>query len=172
MFTSGGVGQRVYHSAASYRDTSGVLTIFVRLRGVQDGYIFLSQTTHVEDVSLYWIILGSHKNTLSWIRRGKDQRATKFRIDTPGIMSGDEWRGFLFKYYGRGGADNAGRLSVYYEGSGLELMSWHDPSPLDINWVSFSTYKTCDLEIAYDCQARDSYSTANAFKGQDRKSVV
>jgi len=106
--------------------------------------------------STFWhfqIILGSYNNQFSEIRRTKQAQA-KVKLNTPGIMTNKQWRGFVIKYNPK-----FGNLWVFPEGGDLPLLHWKDLEPLEISYYSFTAYRQRLLEVAYDCRPKDNYSS-------------
>lgn len=91
-------------------------------------------------------MLGSYDNKMSEIRKSKWNDEV-FKVKTPGILSEQQFRGFLIKYN-----RYKGELSVYSEGIPQPLLYWKDSDPLNVRFVSFSAYEGVLVQVAFNCK--------------------
>ncbi len=96
-------------------------------------------------------MLGSYSNTLSEIRKSKWGEAV-FTLNTPGILSEQQFRGFVIKWNKK-----SGELWVFSEGSELPLLHWIDPDPLSVNYISFAAYTNIIVQVAFNCKISNEY---------------
>lgn len=75
-------------------------------------------------------------------------------MNTPGILSDRQYRGFLIRYN-----PSTGALYVFAEGSEVPLLHVVDADPLRINYFAFATWNNRVVQVAFNCQAKDSYSS-------------
>ena len=59
---------------------------------------------------------------------------TLIRVDTPGIVSIDQWRSFWISY-----DNNTGRLQVGRQGE-LSFMETNESEPIDVQYLGYATY--------------------------------
>ncbi len=93
--------------------------------------------------------MGAYNNKVSEIRRGY---GLENKMNTPGIMSDFQYRGFIVRYNPRRG------IYVFAEGYEIPLLHLVDPNPLKINYFAFSTWANRIIKVAFDCKAKDAHS--------------
>lgn len=74
-------------------------------------------------------------------------------MNTPGILSENQYRGFVLRYN-----PNTGGIYVFSEGNDIPLLYLMDPNPLRINYFTFSTWDNRVIQVVFNCKAKDSYS--------------
>jgi len=169
------------HSAFPYFNEDGVLELFVRFKGPADGHVVLLSNQNASDVDnryivslknsinliVYWVQttglkdftvvsqigIGSYNNKISEIRRDKPEKL-EFKLNTPGILSAYQYRGFVIRYN-----PSEGGVSVFAEGSDLPLLHLIDPNPLQIKFFGFATWHNRITQAAFDCRAKDDHSS-------------
>lgn len=115
------------------------------------------------------ISLGAYNNKVSEIRRG---HILEHKTNTPGILSEHQYRGFLVRYNPR-----TGGIDVFPEGSDIPLLHLDDPNPLMIKYFAFSTWDNRVVQVAFNCKAKDAYSSlplndADDMSGQRKTSMI
>ncbi|XP_071824781.1 macrophage mannose receptor 1-like isoform X2 [Apostichopus japonicus] len=115
------------------------------VRATNDVHISLSSSNTGEG-QMYEIVIGGWGNTQSVIRLCPTC-AHEVEVETIGILSGTQFRGFEITYT----AD--GLISVYKYGEGIPFMEWTDPNPFQVNYIGYSTgygsdgeFKFCNLD--------------------------
>lgn len=115
-----------------------------QVRASNDVHIALS-SSNTGQGQMYEVVIGGWGNTQSVIRTC-GQCAHVAEVQTIGILSASEFRGFVITY------ESNGYIAVYKYGEGIPFMFWTDPDPFQINYVGYSTgygsegeYKFCDL---------------------------
>ncbi|GLV45926.1 uncharacterized protein CBL_11723 [Carabus blaptoides fortunei] len=101
-----------------------------RVRASNDAHLALTNGPGESD-PMYEIFIGGWGNTKSVIRRNRT-KPEKIEAETPGILNGDEFRGFWVRW--GNGSVAAGR-----EGEGAPFVEWHDPEPFQINHIGVCT---------------------------------
>nr|XP_006816218.1 PREDICTED: uncharacterized protein LOC102809517 [Saccoglossus kowalevskii] len=107
----------------------GVTRTDFEVKANNDVHIALSEEERVID-PMYEIVLGASGNTRSVIRRGSLSNEKK-SVQTPGIVSMNEWRSFWISW-------SNGEIKVGREGE-APFIQWKDPDPLPVNFVGYST---------------------------------
>lgn len=114
------------------------------VKATNDVHVALSSSNTGEG-QMYEIVIGGWGNTQSVIRLCPSC-PHEVEVETIGILSGSEFRGFVITY----GSD--GPISVFKYGEGIPFMEWTDPNPFQVNYVGYSTgygsdgeFKFCEL---------------------------
>ncbi|XP_066277320.1 C3 and PZP-like alpha-2-macroglobulin domain-containing protein 8 [Branchiostoma lanceolatum] len=92
---------------------------------------------------MYEIVIGGDGNTRSFIRR--DVGARLVEVDTPGILSDTEFRGFWI------GGSVDGTISVGKQGEQTPFMQWTDPHPLPVIYVGYTTAYGSTGDFKFSC---------------------
>ncbi|XP_047000999.1 uncharacterized protein LOC124616700 isoform X2 [Schistocerca americana] len=101
-----------------------------KVKTPNDAHIALT-TGPAESDPMYEIFIGGWGNTKSIIRKNR-QKPDKVEVETPGILSGDEFRGFWIRW-------SAGSIACGKEGEAHPFMSWDDPEPFGIGYYGVCT---------------------------------
>ena len=107
--------------------------IVFSVRGCMEAGLLMTQYSEIKTASTYEIIIGSHKNRRTTIKRNLDGQDVDTK-DTPGILSCTESRQFWLLWingtigFGRGEDVNIDTV-----------LTWDAPSTLDVNALSVSS---------------------------------
>ncbi|CAK1547718.1 unnamed protein product [Leptosia nina] len=112
------------------------------IMGPSDGHILLSDEAKQTNGS-YEIAIGAGRNTFVDIR-GKDSISKNSTI-IKDILSPGEYRAFHIKQY------NDGTIALTREGDRQPLVFYKDPTPIRIEFFSFSTWSEIEGKFYFDC---------------------
>lgn len=119
------------------------------VQATSDVHVALS-SSNTGQGEAYEVVIGGWGNTQSVIRRCQ-QCGHEVEVQTIGILSGTEFRGFWITY------DSTGLISVGKYGEGFPFMEWMDPNPFQINYVGYSTgfgsqgeFRFCNLGTFFE----------------------
>lgn len=101
-----------------------------RVRAGNDAHMALTSGP-LETDPMYEIFIGGWGNTRSIIRRSR-AKPEKAEAETPGILNGEEFRGFWLRWGG-------GRVSAGREGESAPFIEWQDPEPFHVGFVGVCT---------------------------------
>lgn len=79
----------------------------------------------------FQIFIGGWSNAKSVIRKNRT-KPDVVEIETPGILSGSEFRGFWVRW-------DSGIISAGREGEAIPFISWTDPEPFPVAFVGVCT---------------------------------
>lgn len=165
MFTYGYGYNKFFHISESGSHDGGNITIRFLVRARSDAHLLLSSSpAPAEGQAVYEVVLGAGSNTFSDIRR-LHRRATKATARTMNLLSPVELRGFWVHFDGRG------MLQVGQEGEELPFLFWTDPSPLDIRYFSFCTWRGVVGKWLYACPLANDTGNNNAQFCMKQKSI-
>jgi len=108
--------------------TSG--SLFFKVKAANDAHIALSPAP-TEGTPLIEIMIGGWGNTKTAIRKDRT-KPDKALVDTPGILSAGELRGFWVRWAN-------GNIAVGREGEAQPFASWDDPEPFGIGYYGICT---------------------------------
>lgn len=80
---------------------------------------------------MYEVFIGGWENSKSVIRRNR-QKPDVVEVNTPGILDGNDFRGFWIRWY-----DN--EITVGREGESAAMMSYRDPQLFPVNFIGVCT---------------------------------
>ncbi|KAF7281422.1 hypothetical protein GWI33_004802 [Rhynchophorus ferrugineus] len=113
-----------------------------------DAHILLTQTENVtKQDPAYEIVIGAGGNTFSDIRR-MQKSDVKASVNIKGLLSALDPRFFWIHFTKIG---TQGLLEIGREGNSTSFISWLDPKPLSINFISFSTWTAIEAKWYFDC---------------------
>ncbi|XP_012258706.2 uncharacterized protein LOC105687542 isoform X2 [Athalia rosae] len=101
-----------------------------RVRAPHDAHIALT-TGPQEGEPMYEVFLGGWSNSKSVIRKNRSKPDVA-EVDTPGILTGSDFRGFWIRWYN-------GTIDVGKEGEPSPILSYHDPQPFGIGYFGVCT---------------------------------
>nr|XP_012150292.1 PREDICTED: uncharacterized protein LOC100878241 isoform X4 [Megachile rotundata] len=101
-----------------------------RVKAANDAHIALT-TGPSEGEPMYEVFIGGWSNSKSVIRKNRTKPEAA-EVDTPGILSADEFRGFWIRW-------SDGVLSVGREGEPSSFLTYADPSPFGIGYFGVCT---------------------------------
>ncbi|KAL6437001.1 hypothetical protein ACFW04_004965 [Cataglyphis niger] len=101
-----------------------------RVKASNDAHIALT-TGPQEGDPMYEVFIGGWSNSKSVIRRNRTKPEVA-EVETPDILSGDEYRGFWIRW-------NDGILTVGKEGDSAPFLSYADPEPFGIGYFGVCT---------------------------------
>ncbi|XP_031774382.1 uncharacterized protein LOC100869921 isoform X4 [Apis florea] len=101
-----------------------------RIKAPNDAHIALT-TGPQEGEPMYEVFIGGWSNSKSVIRKNRTKPDVA-EVDTPGILSADEMRGFWIRW-------NDGVLSVGKEGEPSAFLTYADPEPFGIGYFGVCT---------------------------------
>ncbi|XP_020287655.1 uncharacterized protein LOC109856586 isoform X1 [Pseudomyrmex gracilis] len=111
-----------------YPVTAGQIQL--RVKAPNDAHIALT-TSPQEGDPMYEVFIGGWSNSKSVLRKNRTKPDVA-EVETPGILSGDEYRGFWIRW------DN-GVLSVGKENESAPFLSYADPEPFGIGYFGVCT---------------------------------
>lgn len=101
-----------------------------RIRAPNDAHVALTTGPH-EGEPMYEVFIGGWSNSKSVIRKNRTKPDVA-EVDTPGILSADEFRGFWIRW-------NDGAISVGKEGDPSAFLTYADPEPFGIGYFGVCT---------------------------------
>ncbi|XP_015113518.1 uncharacterized protein LOC107038774 isoform X1 [Diachasma alloeum] len=101
-----------------------------RVRAPNDAHIALTTGPH-ESEPMYEIFIGGWGNSKSVIRKNRVKPEVA-EMDTPGILSADESRGFWIRWHG-------GNITFGKEGEQTPILNYFDPEPFVISYFGVCT---------------------------------
>ncbi|XP_063991094.1 uncharacterized protein LOC135169750 isoform X1 [Diachasmimorpha longicaudata] len=101
-----------------------------RVKAPNDAHIALTTGPH-EGEPMYEVFIGGWGNSKSVIRKNRTKPEVAEK-DTPGILSGDEHRGFWIRWH-------SGNISVGEENNQTPLLTYYDPAPFNISYFGVCT---------------------------------
>ncbi|XP_076234198.1 uncharacterized protein LOC143179071 isoform X2 [Calliopsis andreniformis] len=101
-----------------------------RIKAANDAHIALT-TGPQEGEPMYEVFIGGWSNSKSVIRKNRTKPEVA-EVETPGILSADEYRGFWIRW-------SDGVLSVGKEGEPSSFLSYADPEPFAIGYFGICT---------------------------------
>lgn len=111
-----------------YPANSGCFTF--KVRSASDAHLALTSMPQESD-PMFEIFLGGWSNTKSVIRKNRT-KPDVVEVNTPGILSPGEFRGFWVRWY-----DNV--ITVGKEGEAAAFMSWEEPGMAPVHYVGICT---------------------------------
>ncbi|XP_066587914.1 uncharacterized protein [Prorops nasuta] len=101
-----------------------------RVKAPNDAHIALTNGPQ-EAEPIYEVFIGGWGNSKSVIRKNKTKPEVA-EVDTPGILSGDEFRGFWIRW-------SDGAITVGKEGESSSFMSYADPALFRVSYFGICT---------------------------------
>ncbi|KMQ95579.1 c3 and pzp-like alpha-2-macroglobulin domain-containing protein 8 protein [Lasius niger] len=101
-----------------------------RVKAPNDAHIALT-TGPQEGDPMYEVFIGGWSNSKSVVRKNRTKPEV-LEVETPDILSADEFRGFWIRW-------NDGTLTVGKEGDSAPLLSYTDPEPFGIGYFGVCT---------------------------------
>ncbi|XP_015586335.1 uncharacterized protein LOC107263519 isoform X3 [Cephus cinctus] len=111
-----------------YPVTSGQIQF--RVKTANDAHVALT-TGPTEGDPMYEVFIGGWGNSKSVIRKNRSKPEVA-EVETPGILTADEFRGFWIRWDG-------GNITVGKEGEGSPFLSYQDPEPFGIGYFGVCT---------------------------------
>ncbi|CAG9132283.1 unnamed protein product [Plutella xylostella] len=105
-------------------------SVTFQVKAANDAHIALTQGPQESD-PMYEIFIGGWSNAKSVIRKNRT-KPDVVEIETPGILSGSEFRGFWVRW-------DSGIISAGREGEAIPFISWTDPEPFPVAFVGVCT---------------------------------
>lgn len=101
-----------------------------RVKTANDAHVALT-TGPAEGEPMYEVFIGGWSNAKSVIRKNKTKPEAA-EVETPGILSADEFRGFWIRW-------GDGAISVGKEGEPSAFLTYNDPEPFGIGYFGVCT---------------------------------
>ncbi|XP_029054375.1 uncharacterized protein LOC114881700 isoform X1 [Osmia bicornis bicornis] len=101
-----------------------------RVKAANDAHVALTTGPH-EGEPMYEVFIGGWSNGKSVIRKNRSKPDVA-EVETPGILSGDEYRGFWIRW-------SDGVVSVGKEGEPSSFLTYADPEPFGIGYFGVCT---------------------------------
>ncbi|XP_017886266.1 uncharacterized protein LOC108628686 isoform X2 [Ceratina calcarata] len=101
-----------------------------RIKAPHDAHIALTTGPH-EGETMYEVFIGGWSNSKSVIRKNRTKPDVA-EVDTPGILSADEFRGFWIRWHD-------GAISVGKEGDPSSFLTYADPEPFGVGYFGVCT---------------------------------
>ncbi|XP_044740026.1 acetylcholine receptor subunit alpha-like [Chrysoperla carnea] len=148
LITNHGYGYKNFYEITELENHSPryILDLHFAVQAARDAHILLTPSPDVTiNDPVYEIVLGGGLNTFTDIRRQK-HRNTKTTAQTKNLLSRHELRPFWLR------VSTDGLIQMGNEGEELAFVSWKDPDPLPIRYVSFGTWTNVEAEWMFDCK--------------------
>ncbi|KAF0302992.1 C3 and PZP-like alpha-2-macroglobulin domain-containing protein 8 [Amphibalanus amphitrite] len=152
-----------------YRPISGTSVSF-SVQCANDAHLCLSPHDH-DSEDMLQVFIGAWKNGQSGIRLGNKNKQDVARVDTPGIVSEEEFRKFWISW-------DDGHVKVGHCGDTTPFMDWRSPQLITASYLGYRTgWGSCGqwkfhdealFETACDCHYhfREAHGTAVTFSVQ------
>ncbi|XP_011136164.1 uncharacterized protein LOC105181234 isoform X2 [Harpegnathos saltator] len=101
-----------------------------RVKAANDAHVALT-TGPQEGEPMYEVFIGGWSNSKSVVRKNRAKPEVA-EVETPGILSGDEYRGFWIRW-------DSGTLTVGKEGETGPFLTYADPEPFGIGYFGVCT---------------------------------
>lgn len=138
-------------------------TMRIILLASKDAHILLSSIPHPTEENVYEIVLGAGENTFCEIRKNKQKNPIKTKI-IKDVLSSIDPVPLLITISST--ENSSSLIEVLIENQPFPLISVSDSEPIEVHYVSFSSWGESLAKFFYDCPQEQSSSPTEQYHGK------